>query len=106
MSEIIYQKYGKFDYWREILELSDGGEIALDWIRNPNSPDRPKARNIILVFPGISGDSRNYYCVNAQWACVAKGFDMVVVNWRGMAGVPLKVSINPQVHVFCLIFAF
>jgi len=46
-----------------------------------------------MVFPGISGDSTNYYCVNAERACIANGYEMVVVNWRGMAGVPLKVSV-------------
>jgi len=76
------------------LELSDGGEIALDWLRNPKT--EPKKRNIVVLFPGVNGDSYNFYCKSVKRDCITKDFEFVVVNWRGMGGVPLKVSIKTR----------
>jgi len=84
------KSFTDFGYWREILELSDGGEIALDWHRNPKSDT--KNRNIVILLPGVNGDSTNFYCKSVRRDCIAVDYEFVVVNWRGMGGVPLKVS--------------
>lgn len=76
------------------MELSDGGEIALDWLRNPKT--ETKNRNIVVLFPGVNGDSYNFYCKSVKRDCIARDFEFVVVNWRGMGGVPLKVSIKTR----------
>lgn len=78
-------------YEREILELSDGGEIALDWLIQ-DQKHFDSRRNIVVVVPGINGDSTKPYVTNLHRTCIASGYDLVVVNWRGMGGVPLKVS--------------
>ena len=67
--------------------MEDGGEIALDWASDPRHRTN---KQIIMLFPGISGDSTNYYCVSVKRDCEAYDFDFVVVNWRGMGGVELK----------------
>ena len=84
---------GRKKYHREILTLSDGGEIALDWLIHPNARQYAESdRHIIALVPGVNGDSEKMYAIALHKACIAKGFDLVVINWRGMAGVPLKVS--------------
>ena len=109
--EVYYSHFRKYEYSREILELNDGGEIALDWLIHPtdnqtdittegptdsptykstdNLNDNSK-RHIIVLFPGVNGDSTKLYAVSMQQASVDNNFDLVVVNWRGMGGVPLK----------------
>lgn len=67
--------------------MEDGGEIALDWASDPRHRTN---KQIVMLFPGISGDSTNYYCVSVKRDCEAYDFDFVVVNWRGMGGVELK----------------
>lgn len=101
MQEIFHKSFSSFDYWREILELSDGGEIALDWHRNPKT--ETKTRNIVILFPGVNGDSMNFYCKSVRRDCIARDYEFVVVNWRGMGGVPLKVSVFK--HSNCVYFS-
>jgi len=79
-------------YEREIFELSDGGEIALDWLIHTQK-HYDSQRNIIVVVPGINGDSSKPYVLSLVKACMESNHDLVVVNWRGMGGVPLKVSL-------------
>ena len=91
--ELIYELIGKKRYHREILELSDGGEIALDWLIHPNMKKHSESdRHIIALIPGVNGDSEKMYAIALHQACIANEFDLVVINWRGMGGVPLKVS--------------
>jgi predicted alpha/beta-fold hydrolase len=60
--EIWLKIFEKQAFEREILELSDGGEIALDWLVQPNTakPFESK-RNIIVLVPGVNGDSTKPY---------------------------------------------
>lgn len=89
----IYELLGKKRYHREILKLSDGGEIALDWLIHPNKKKYTESgRHIIVLVPGVNGDSEKMYAIAVHKACIARELDLVVINWRGMAGVPLKVS--------------
>ena len=44
-------------YRREILRLSDGGEVVLDWRDNGASHDTP----IVLFLPGLTGHSQSEY---------------------------------------------
>jgi predicted alpha/beta-fold hydrolase len=46
-----------------------------------------------MVIPGLSGDEKEQYCISAAGACLKRDLDCVVVNYRGMSGVTLKVSI-------------
>ena len=42
---------------RELLLLPDGGEVALDWIRNDSSKIRPELRPTVIILPGLVGKS-------------------------------------------------
>lgn len=86
--------FKRVKYTREIFSLSDGGELAVDWLINSadeNSKSPPK-RDIVVCVPGLSGDSGEFYCVTLAEACLKANLDFVVINYRGTSGVPLKVS--------------
>lgn len=82
----------KLRYNREIFSLSDGGECALDWVEQPDSA----TRDIVVVVPGLSSASDQLNCREIAKACLASNLDCVVVNWRGLGNVPLKVSFRPN----------
>ena len=95
--------FKKVKYTREIFSLSDGGELAVDWLINPadQSKNRPaKKRDIVVCIPGLSGDSGELYCVALAEACLKMDLDFVVINYRGTSGVPIKVSLEFSVHSF------
>ena len=51
-----------------------------------------KIRNLVVCIPGLSGDSRELYCLSVAKACLFNDLDFVVVNNRGTSKVPLTVS--------------
>jgi predicted alpha/beta-fold hydrolase len=62
--EVIYELIGKKRYHREILELSDGGEIALDWLIFPDKKQHTQSgRHIIALIPGVNGDGEKMYAI-------------------------------------------
>lgn len=77
-------------YHRQIFELSDGGELALDWLIHPNQSQ--VKRNIVVCVPGLSGDSHELYCTALAREALAQNLDFVVVNYRGTSGVPLRTA--------------
>jgi len=72
-------------YHREILTLKDGGEVALDWLEDNCQPEAP----LILVLPGLTGESQAEYIKCLVMAANKAGIRMVVFNYRGL-GIPLK----------------
>ena len=46
-------------YGREIVKMSDGGQIALDWAENETSKDHPDSatRPTVLLLPGLTGNN-------------------------------------------------
>lgn len=88
--------------------LSDGGKILLDWYLNPkvsyesdddSSNDdgeiekQYKRRNpLIIVVPGLTGDSRNLYVISTLKEAERHGYDAVIVNYRCQAGLKPTVS--------------
>lgn len=42
--------------------------------------------------PGLSGDSSELYCIAVAKSCLRRNLDLVVVNYRGAAGIPLKTA--------------
>ena len=42
---------------REVLQLADGGQVALDWVDNNNSQRYPDAqkRPTVIILPGLTG---------------------------------------------------
>jgi abhydrolase domain-containing protein 1/3 len=71
---------------REVLQLNDGGEVALDWLVKDCAPDAP----VIIILPGLTGESQAEYIKCLVTQANAKGIRCVVFNNRGLGGVSLK----------------
>lgn len=79
-------------YERELMTLSDGGTIALDWHMDETG-GKPHSlgyqRPILVCFSGLSGGNDNLYLYSMIKQATLAGFKCVVVNFRGSAGIPL-----------------
>jgi abhydrolase domain-containing protein 1/3 len=84
----------KLHYKREIVQHPDGGILAIDWA----GPKAKKSKKIMLVAPGISGDSTEQYIRHLGHDAIAKGYTIGVLTGRGISGLPLK---TPLVHNAC-----
>ena len=76
-----------FKYKRQILKLSDGGQIALDWAV-PKCPElESKISNnktpLLVVVPGLTGHNDDLYMVSTALEAVNKEYQLVLVNHRG-----------------------
>uniref|UniRef100_A0A1B0FHX4 AB hydrolase-1 domain-containing protein n=1 Tax=Glossina morsitans morsitans TaxID=37546 RepID=A0A1B0FHX4_GLOMM len=73
-------------YRREILTLSDGGEVALDWMEENCDEESP----CIIILPGLTGESQAEYIKCLVYAANNVGLRVVVFNNRGLGGLTLK----------------
>ena len=73
------QKCIKHEYVREIIKTEDGGQIAIDWV-NMNAPKKV----ILLIFPGLTGCSKDNYVTHLIDKAVKSGCTAVVMNYRGI----------------------
>jgi predicted alpha/beta-fold hydrolase len=71
--------------------LKDGGELALDWLE---PKDSSKKVPLVLVLPGLTGNSQAEYIKSLMRAAQSEGFRCVVLNNRGLGGVDLKVRLQ------------
>ncbi|XP_054730034.1 phospholipase ABHD3-like [Anastrepha obliqua] len=81
-------------YKREMFTLTDGGEVALDWMDdncNSNSP-------CIIILPGLIGNSQDDYVRCLTVAANNSGIRVVVFNNRGLGGVEIK---TPRFYNAC-----
>ncbi|KAG5320084.1 ABHD3 Phospholipase, partial [Acromyrmex heyeri] len=74
------------EYRREILALSDGGEVALDWAEKNCSITSP----IVVILPGLTGGSQAEYVKCLVSAARKNGIRCVIFNNRGLGGLQLK----------------
>lgn len=49
-----------FLFFREILEMKDGGIVSLDWLENSMMERRGK-QAVVLFLPGLTGHSQTEY---------------------------------------------
>lgn len=71
---------------REILTLKDSGEVALDWLETDCNDESP----IIIVLPGLTGESQAEYIKCLVTAANSIGIRSCVFNNRGLGGIALK----------------
>lgn len=77
----------KLPYQREILELSDGGAVSLDWLDGGSGhPHQP----IAFFMPGLTGCSQAEYIRSIVPVAARLGCRCVVFNNRGRGGVGLR----------------
>jgi hypothetical protein len=72
------------------LKLSDGGEVALDWLEDGCPANAP----IVIILPGLKGQSQSQYirCLVLSANCMK--IRAVVFNYRGLGGMSLKVILG------------
>jgi len=85
-SEIFLSKSSNIKYEREFVHLQDGGQISLDWVKNPFE-EIPKI--IVAILPGICGGKDESYAQEAIRQCIQNKFGVVVINQRGLSHTPL-----------------
>lgn len=67
---------------RERWDTPDGDFIDLDWTTAPVAADVP----LIVLFHGLEGSSRSHYAQELMHAVVQRGWQGVVVHFRGCGG--------------------
>lgn len=72
--------------FREIFTLSDGGEVALDWMEEGCTNDSP----CVILLPGLTGESQAEYVKCLVISAKQSSLRVVVFNNRGLGGIELK----------------
>eukprot|EP00049_Salpingoeca_infusionum_P027300 m.31547 g.31547 ORF g.31547 m.31547 type:complete len:411 (-) comp9430_c0_seq1:290-1522(-) len=76
---------------RELLTMSDGGTIGLDWsLATTTESERKQA--LVLILHGLCGESLSRYVVHTVESANASGYDTVTLVARGCGGVRLTTS--------------
>lgn len=88
------QSIFKPKFTREILQLSDGGTVALDWALCDNHTRRP----IITILSGVTGTSNDFYVRKCFEHFVKLQYSVVVIHSRGC-----KLSNVPNVDMYIVI---
>lgn len=73
-------------YRRERWSSPDGDFVDLDWCDGGN--DRGP---LVVLFHGLEGSSASPYCRALATGARARGWRVVVVNWRGCSGEPNRM---------------
>lgn len=68
---------------REVMALSDGDFIDLDW-HKPQGWSEQKP--LVLIVHGLSGSSESHYVLGLQQALAIRGWASVALNCRGASG--------------------
>lgn len=78
----------RVNYTGEHLKTPDGGELRLDWTTSDEGGTQENAKDIVLILPGITGNSHEKYALH--FVEIAKNLRCraVVLNYRGI-GTPL-----------------
>ncbi|XP_028805779.1 embryogenesis-associated protein EMB8 [Neltuma alba] len=88
-----------FKYKRQLYKTSDGGTIALDWLRSsdvshgaPHGDDavpRDDPTPLVVVIPGLTSDSSSAYLKHLAFSTAKQGWNVVISNHRGLGGVSI-----------------
>ncbi len=83
-------------YHSEIFNLHDGGTCLLDWYFNKqvNGDKASRVNPLMVIVPGLTGNSTNLYITSVIVECEKQGYDAVVINYRCNAGLLPTVSFN------------
>lgn len=73
-------------YERELLKLSDGGQITLQVINHSEQA------GIVCIVPGLTGHGDELYVKNTAQAALDEGYNVIVINHRGGSKTPITSS--------------
>ncbi|KAL1549649.1 embryogenesis-associated protein EMB8-like [Salvia divinorum] len=84
---------------RHIFMTSDGGTLALDWVKNAqvkgqafqvDGPAQKDGENpILIIVPGLTSASDSAYVKHLAFIMAKRGWNVVVSNHRGLGGVSI-----------------
>ena len=96
--ELFQQKFYPEKFERELMTLPDGGTVGFDWDGHRPDPEEKSNKPILLMVPGVAGDSDNMYEI-ALMREVREKFKVVILLLRGASGLPITSGkVN---HVGC-----
>ncbi|TNM94948.1 hypothetical protein fugu_017707 [Takifugu bimaculatus] len=83
-------------YRNELIRTADGGQISLDWVDNEVSATHPESstRPTVLILPGLTGNSQQWYVRHAISQATRHGYRCVVFNNRGVGGEELLTPVT------------
>ncbi|KAL0387224.1 UNVERIFIED_CONTAM: hypothetical protein Sradi_2604200 [Sesamum radiatum] len=86
-------------YRRQIFITSDGGTLALDWVKNVevknlayqvnDAVEQDDKKPIVIIIPGLTSDSNSAYVKHLAFSMAKRGWNVVVSNHRGLGGVSI-----------------
>ncbi|KAJ3262715.1 hypothetical protein HDU77_000231 [Chytriomyces hyalinus] len=82
------------DYDREMLDLPDGGLVAIDWAPRFHT-ELPSNSPIIIMLHGLAGGSRETYVLDFVPHALKHGYRVAALNFRGCGGVEIQ---TPQLY--------
>ena len=79
-------------YNREMLPLSDGGQLAMDWpVFEEVDSNMTVKTPIIAILPGLTGGRKDIYVANVIIDGAKRGFKTVLINHRGCSNTKILV---------------
>ena len=87
-------------YFREVLDMPNGGHVTLDWQHSVGESRRsaavlPDGKPLLLLLSGIAGGSGDPYVQHLVADATDAGFKVVCMNARGCANSPVT---SPQFY--------
>lgn len=78
-------------YRRERWDTPDGDFVDLDHAPAPGAADGPSERPLLALFHGLEGSSDSHYARALMAHALGRGFDGVVIHFRGCSGEPNRL---------------
>ena len=86
---------------RKVFTLSDGGIIHLDFIgKRFVDEDENCEKPILFIMPTLTGSSTTPTMINIAKEGKKRGYDICLINWRGLAGAKLTTPRSYTYHTF------
>ena len=84
----IFKSMPRIKYVSEYIDTPDGGVLKLDWSPGGKQGTEEDSEDIVLILPGLTGNSEENYALNFVEIAKKLGYRAVVMNYRG-SGSPL-----------------
>lgn len=95
LKEKFYRAFFKSRYAAnkdEIFKLKDGGQMCVAFKFHEavdEIAEKKSKRPIMFLIPGYTGDKTKLYVANAMNTSYDKGFDVILINHRGLGGIQI-----------------